>query len=75
MTKTELASRLNAVIQELVKMVAELQAAALPAGGNDGTKCPVHGVPWQQTKYGLAHPPTRVGEKWCNKEQMEKSRR
>ncbi len=72
-TRSEIVSSINNVIIILTKLAAALGEGAAPASGVASGTCPVHHVPWQESKYGLAHPPATKGGKWCNKATLERS--
>ena len=71
MKRGELITALNQIISQLTDIVTALEEWNRPPASGDAGMCPIHKVPWQQYKFGWAHPPTKAGENWCKKETFD----
>ena len=72
-TRIELIKAIDNICSQCMDLIAALKDVSPPKTLPEQAVCPVHHVPWQPSKYGLAHPPAEKGDKWCHKETLEKS--
>lgn len=72
-TRTELIEALDHIMSQIMDLIAAIKEASPPKTPPEPGICPVHHVPWQESKYGLAHPPVEKGGRWCNKASLERS--
>lgn len=68
-TLDELRERLKYVIIDLKDIDEGLGHLGAPAATIDNKRCPKHNIPWVTYTWGVGHPPTKPGEKWCKKGQ------
>jgi len=55
---------------ELLQLARDLEAQPATAAQGNPDECPVHHVPWINTKYGPAHKIDGQYWKWCYKDKL-----